>query len=203
MVPHEIPRSTAVPASLKNALAYHRRDGCTARSAWIVTAIDCMLTLSPRPSTRVRKNAKIRLLASVISKNPARTAQTVPLAMVATSHGKRKRKATSGDASRTWVILKPIDSNSASVSSLSAMSNASSVNSPTSTTPVIRLSASTTGNARSLCITNASQASMMVAVAGMDSTRRAMMSPSFTSGAEVRRRLVGTTPTKRRSSSTT
>ena len=59
------------------------------RNAWIVSVIDCMLTLSLRPSTMVRKNAMTRLLASVASKAPARNAQTVPAATVASSQGKR------------------------------------------------------------------------------------------------------------------
>ena len=42
------------------------------------------------------------------------------------------------------------------------MPNASSVNKPTSTTPTIFRASSTTGNARNLCMTNASHASSSV-----------------------------------------
>ena len=59
------------------------------RSAWMVTLIDCMLTLSFSPSTMVRKNAMIRLRASVASNTPARTAQAVPLTTVASNQGNR------------------------------------------------------------------------------------------------------------------
>ena len=44
---------------------------------------------------------------------------------------------------------------------------------------------------------------MMLAVAGIDSTLCTMMSRKCTSGAEVSKRRVGSTPTKRSSSSTT
>ena len=72
-----------------------------ARNAWIVTVIDCILTLSPRPRTSVRKKASTMLLASVSSKAPASSAHTVPLAIFARSQGKRNRKARAGDASFT------------------------------------------------------------------------------------------------------
>lgn len=62
----------------------------------IVTDTAWMLRLSLRPSTIVKKEAITRLLASVPSNFPASSAQSVPLAMLASSQGKRARKARQG-----------------------------------------------------------------------------------------------------------
>src|SRR5215831_7203965 len=66
-----------------------------------------MLTLSFNPSTIVRKNAMIRLPASVASKKPARIAETVPPVTVTSSHGKRNRKARHADTPRICSRRKP------------------------------------------------------------------------------------------------
>ena len=90
--PHATPSRSAVIASRRNADASHPLVTEIERNAWIVTLIDCMLTLSLSASTMVRKNASTRLRASVASKNRARIAESVPPVTVTSSHGNRKRK---------------------------------------------------------------------------------------------------------------
>src|SRR5215471_6355846 len=55
--PQETPRSAAVASSRRNADASQSQVTLTERNAWIVTLIDCTLTLSFNPRTIVRKNA--------------------------------------------------------------------------------------------------------------------------------------------------
>ena len=62
---------------------------CSRAAPGSSAVIDCMLTLSFSPSTIVRKKAMTRLPASVASNAPASSAQAVPAATVASSHGKR------------------------------------------------------------------------------------------------------------------
>ena len=52
---HANPSSMAVPASRCNSLKYHRTEGRLTRSAWKASAMDCILTLSPSPSTKGMK----------------------------------------------------------------------------------------------------------------------------------------------------
>ena len=87
--PQEIPRKRAVANSLRNATINQRHVRLADRKAWIVTVIDCMLTLSFRPRTMVRKKATIRLFSEVPWKAPARIAQTVPVPTDTRSQGKR------------------------------------------------------------------------------------------------------------------
>ena len=87
--PHAIPSSNDVTISRRKLSKNQRRVSVFTRNAWMVSVIDCMLTLSFRPSTIVRKNATTRLPASVASNAPASTAQAVPAATVASNHGKR------------------------------------------------------------------------------------------------------------------
>ena len=87
--PHASPSNIAVANSRRKAVANQLQVNRAERKAWIVTLIDCALTLSVKPSTIVRKNAITRLRASVASKSPARTALIVPAVTVTRSHGNR------------------------------------------------------------------------------------------------------------------
>ena len=88
-VPQAIASRSAVRISRRKALANQRQVTRTECSVWIVTLIDCILTLSFNASTMVRKNAMTKLRASVASNTPANSAHIVALATVASSHGKR------------------------------------------------------------------------------------------------------------------
>jgi hypothetical protein len=99
--------------------------------------------------------------------------------MVASSQGNRILNARSGEASRTCDTRKPMASNTSSICSRSAMSNTSSVNRLTSTTPTTRRAASTKGKAKNLFSAKHSHASITVAVCGMAMTLRIISSLSF------------------------
>src|SRR5439155_5260683 len=66
--PHATPNSSAVVTSRRNVVISQARVTETERNAWMVTLIDCMLTLSLSASTIVRKNASTKLRANVASK---------------------------------------------------------------------------------------------------------------------------------------
>ena len=162
-----------------------------------------MLTDSPSASTSVMKKASTSACASVAENTLVSSAHSAPLAIVASSHGKRKRKAASGEAPRTWKRRKPSISNSSFACSRSATSKTSSVSRVASTTPTRRRPSSTTGSARKRCSTSSSHASSTVAAAGIATTRSIITSPSLASSGAVSSRRVGSTPTSRSSPSTT
>ena len=94
--PQAKPMRSAVALSRRRFWRNQLRVGACTCNAWIVSVMDCMLTLSFKPSTIVRKNATTRLLASVYSNAPARNAQAVPAATVVSSHGKTITKNAPG-----------------------------------------------------------------------------------------------------------
>ena len=67
MEPHAPPSISAVKNSFCNARRSHFQSGVNLFSASAVTVTDCALTLSLKPSTIARKNARMMLVASVAS----------------------------------------------------------------------------------------------------------------------------------------
>ena len=148
-----------------------------------------MLTLSVNPSTIVRKNAMIRLPASVASKKPARMADTVPPVTVTSSHGKRNRKARHADAPRMCSSLKPSacekpPTPSRTVSLLRDLSWSSPLpkfprqTSSRSMIPTTRRCCSRPGMRRNLWSTRSSHASSTLAFTGTATTRGTITSRS-------------------------
>lgn len=127
----------------------------------------------------------------------------MPAETVTSSHGNRNRKTCIAVACRAWEMWKPSVWNRSSRCSAFGMPNTSSLKRLISTTPVIRLSRSTTGNARNLCSTKNSQASSTVAVSGIAITRRIITSASFSPGCARSRLRVCSTPVSFDSASTT
>ncbi|OQB07056.1 MAG: hypothetical protein BWY18_00575 [Candidatus Cloacimonetes bacterium ADurb.Bin211] len=83
------PSNKAVPNSLIISRLNHFIVGACTLKAWMVTVIDCILTLSPRPRTRVKKNERIKLEAKTFSKREDIKAHKTPLVIVAINQGKR------------------------------------------------------------------------------------------------------------------
>jgi hypothetical protein len=93
-----MPSRSAVTASLRSFTRSHFQRTRVAGSDWTVRASDCAATASPRPRTRAMKTARTTFCWRVASKRPASTAQRTPPETVAASHGKRTRKAFTGEA---------------------------------------------------------------------------------------------------------